>query len=325
MTLISIVVRTYNEEQHIGRLLSGIMQQTVQDIEVILVDSGSTDATLSIANRYPVKVVYLSPDEFSFGRSLNVGCQAARGKYLVFASAHVYPLYKDWLEQLIAPFTDPKVALAYGKQSGGDCTKFSEHQVFAKWFPNESNLYQKHTFCNNANAAIRRELWEQIPYDKELTGLEDLDWAKKAIAQGYHLAYVAEAEIVHLHNETPTRIYNRYRREAIALKRIFPEEKFTLWDFASLFIGNVASDSYHAVISKNILDNFRSILVFRFMQFLGAYRGFSQKNPVTGILKRTFYYPNGKSNRSNVGIKVVNKRQIDYSMLLNERSQDGDN
>jgi glycosyltransferase involved in cell wall biosynthesis len=301
------------------------MQQTVRDIEIILVDSGSTDATLSIANRYPVRVVYLSPDEFSFGRSLNVGCQAARGKYLVFASAHVYPLYNDWLEQLIAPFKDPKVALAYGRQLGGDCTKFSEHQVFAKWFPGEANLKQKHTFCNNANASIRQELWEQIPYDEELTGLEDLDWAKKAIAQGYHLAYVAGAEIVHLHNETPARIYNRYRREAIALKKIFPEEKFTLWDFSLLFMGNVASDSYHAIISQSVLDNFKSILVFRFMQFWGVYRGFSQKDPVTSILKRTFYYPNGRSDTPNAGFKVDNKRQIDYSMLLNERSKDGDN
>ena len=89
MPKLSIVIRCYNEEEHIGRLLSGIMQQTVKDVEVVIVDSGSTDATLSIASRYPVRVVHIAPQEFSFGRSLNRGCAAATGDILVFASAHV--------------------------------------------------------------------------------------------------------------------------------------------------------------------------------------------------------------------------------------------
>ncbi|NEQ09520.1 MAG: glycosyltransferase, partial [Moorea sp. SIO4E2] len=62
----SIIIRCYNEEQHIGRLLSGIMQQTIQDVEIIVVDSGSTDATPSIASRYPVKLLSIKPEEFSF-------------------------------------------------------------------------------------------------------------------------------------------------------------------------------------------------------------------------------------------------------------------
>ena len=59
----SIVIRCYNEEQHIGRLLAGIIEQTVKDVEVIPVDSGSTDATFSIACPYPVKVLSIKPEE----------------------------------------------------------------------------------------------------------------------------------------------------------------------------------------------------------------------------------------------------------------------
>src|SRR5205823_1365971 len=132
MPRISIIIRCYNEEEHIGRLLSGIIQQTQQDFEIIVVDSGSTDATLSIASRYPVKVVHIAPQDFSFGRSLNMGCEAAGGEILVFASAHVYPLYDDWLEKIARPFADPKVALSYGGQRGNEVTKYSEHQVFAR-------------------------------------------------------------------------------------------------------------------------------------------------------------------------------------------------
>ncbi|MGB7712111.1 MAG: glycosyltransferase [Microcoleus sp.] len=77
MVKCSVVIRCYNEEQHIGRLLSGIMEQSVRDVEIILVDSGSTDATVAIASRYPIKLLSIQPQEFSFGRALNLGCQAA--------------------------------------------------------------------------------------------------------------------------------------------------------------------------------------------------------------------------------------------------------
>ncbi|MFM6205689.1 glycosyltransferase family 2 protein, partial [Planktothrix sp.] len=97
MVKCSLVLRCYNEEQHIGRLLSGILQQTLQDYEIIVVDSGSTDATVAIACRYPIKLLSIQPQEFSFGRALNLGCQAATGDIIVTASAHVYPVYRDWL------------------------------------------------------------------------------------------------------------------------------------------------------------------------------------------------------------------------------------
>jgi rhamnosyltransferase len=291
MKTYSIVIRCYNEEQHIGRLLSGIMQQTIQDVEIIVVDSGSTDATLSIAARYPVKILSIRPEEFSFGRSLNLGCRAAGGEFIVIASAHVYPVYQDWLERLLIPLADPQVALVYGKQRGNETTQYAEQQVFARWFAEQSNPDQAHPFCNNANAAIRRVLWTQLPYDEELTGLEDLDWAKQAMALGYKIAYTAEAEIIHVHNEKPRQTYNRYRREAIAFKRIFPQEQFHWWDFIRLLSANVYSDYFHAWREQVLGRNLLTIPRFRLMQFWGTCRGFNQHGPVTSQLKQTFYYP----------------------------------
>jgi rhamnosyltransferase len=319
---ISIIIRCYNEEQHIGRLLVGIREQTIKDVEIILVDSGSTDATLSIASNFPVKVVYISPEDFSFGRSLNIGCQSAQGEFIVITSAHTYPVRSDWLEKLIDPFKDPRVALVYGKQSGGDCTNFSEHQIFAKWYMDESQLDQKHPFCNNANAAIRRALWEKNPYDEELTGLEDLDWAKKAISLGYCISYIADAEIVHLHKETYERIFNRYRREAIALKKIYPHERFTFLDFCRLFLGNLFSDYYNALCKGAIIENAHSIFNFRLMQLWGAYRGFSQDEPVSQNIKHTFYYPNGLVKTKEKDDVSGKRKLIDYGKLLQERSPD---
>jgi rhamnosyltransferase len=291
--LVSIIVRCFNEEEHIGRLLSGIYEQSIKNIEVILVDSGSTDSTLSIAKRFPVIIQSVSPENFSFGRALNLGCSKAKGEFLVFASAHVYPPRRSWLEYLISPFDDPKVALTYGKQRGNKTTKYSEHMIFARWFPDTQKPVQKTPFCNNANAAIRRALWEELPYNEDLTGLEDLDWARRAIRKGYYLAYAAEAEVIHVHDEKYPSVFNRYYRESIVLHQLFPEQKFHFWDFLSLWVLNTIHDYIHAVRDGKLLRNILQIPVFRFMQFLGTYRGYVRRNAVSDSLKRRFYYPAG--------------------------------
>ena len=293
----SIIIRAYNEEKHIGRLLDGISRQTEQDSEIILVDSGSTDQTVAIASGFPVKILHLPPEEFSFGRSLNLGIAKAQHESVVLASAHVYPVYPDWLERLLEPFAEAKIGLCYGKQrgnaGGNPASNFAEQQVFAHWFPDRSCPRQIHPFCNNANAAIRRSLWEGHPYDETLTGLEDLAWARWLVDQGLALAYVAEAEVIHVHSETPRGVYNRYRREAMAFKRLFPEQRFSAVDFARLVVRNIASDMWQAAHQKQLGKSLAEIVWFRWMQFWGTYQGYRHPGPVTQQLRRTFYYPRG--------------------------------
>jgi len=293
----SLVIRAYNEGQHLPRLLEGIRQQTVRDVEVILVDSGSTDHTVAIAESYGAQVVRISSAEFTFGRSLNYGVRAAKRGLVVIASAHVYPVYPDWLECLLRPFQDEQVALVYGKQRGAEASKFSENQIFRQWFSEMDRSQQDSPFCNNANAAIRRRLWEAHPYDETLTGLEDLAWAKWAQGAGYALAYAAHAEVVHIHNETPLAVYNRYRREAMAFKQIFPESHFNVYDFARLTITNILSDLVHAGRQRAFWSSFSSIFWFRFNQFWGTYQGYRQSGPVTQQLRQTFYYPNWSAGK----------------------------
>jgi glycosyltransferase involved in cell wall biosynthesis len=290
---VSIVVRCFNEERHIGRLLTGLLNQTLRPQQIILVDSGSTDATLAIAARFPVEIHSIEPDTFSFGRSLNVGCRAASGDLIAIVSAHVYPVYDMWLEELTAPFADPEVALAYGRQLGDERTKYSERQIMARWFPNHSEPRQTHPFCNNANAAIRRKVWQTLPYEEELTGLEDLDWAKRAIAAGHAIAYVATAPVIHAHDESWTQLVNRYRREAIAHRRIYHQERMSALEALRLAVGNIVSDYYHAIRDRALLANLGTIPAFRIAQFWGTYRGFGQRGDAPPLLRRRFYYPHG--------------------------------
>jgi rhamnosyltransferase len=287
----SIVIRAYNEEKHLGRLLDGIQQQTISKKQVILVDSGSTDRTVEIATEKGAELVHINPKDFSFGRSLNAGIRQAKSEFVVIASAHVYPVYPDWLEKLLDPFAHQQVALTYGKQRGSAQSHFSEKQIFHHWYPQDAERVQSHPFCNNANAAIRRSLWERQPYNENLPALEDLAWAKWAFDRGYRIIYVPEAEIVHVHQETSSGIFSRYKREGMAFKQIYPQENFHLTDLFRLFITNTFSDWQAARHARQFPRQMKKIMDFRWNQFWGTYQGYRQSGPLTWQLKRSFYYP----------------------------------
>jgi glycosyltransferase involved in cell wall biosynthesis len=306
----SIIIRAYNEEQHIGRLLAGIEAQTIKDVQVILVDSGSTDSTVRIARQFPVEVVTIKPDEFTFGRSLNFGIAQARADLVVMASAHVYPVYPDWLETILTPFKNLQVGLVYGKQRGCETTQFSEHQVFHHWFPDRSISRQATPFCNNANAAIRHNLWQEHNYDELLPALEDLAWGKWVQEKGYFVAYCAEAEVIHVHNESLEGIFNRYRREGMAFKQIYPQATFTRSDLYRLFFQNIFTDWREAKKQGRLGRDFLNIWRFRWRQFSGTYRGYQQSGPLTWQLKQSFYYPH--QSGLNVNEKQRSMDPISY-------------
>jgi rhamnosyltransferase len=288
---VSAVIRAYNEGEHLGRLLQGLERQTVQVDEIVVVDSGSSDDTVEIALEAGCRVVNIAKEEFTFGRSLNFGCEAAKGDLLLIVSAHVYPVYDTYVQHLVEPLVNGATSIAYGRQIGDHRTKFSEARIMQQWFPNESIRDQPHPFSNNANAIIRKDVWAELRYDERLTGLEDLDLAKRALAHGMRIDYVAEAPVVHVHEETWSTIRNRYRREAIAYKAIMEEEQFSAAEAAVLAGVNIVSDYWHAFRDGELPNNLAEIPKFRVAQFLGAAEGFRTDPGMGQRLRRHFYYP----------------------------------
>ncbi|BBX71536.1 glycosyltransferase family 2 protein [Mycolicibacterium psychrotolerans] len=307
---VSAVIRAFNEGQHIGRLLKGLELQTVKPHEVVLVDSGSTDDTVAIAEAAGCVIVRIAKNEFSFGRALNRGCEAASGDILLFASAHVYPVYDTYVEHLTNAFRRPGVAIAYGRQVGDERTKFSESRVMLKWFPTDNIWDQSHPFSNNANAAVLKTLWETSPYDESLTGLEDLDFAQKALSRGHKIAYVADAPVVHVHEESWGVTRNRYRREAIAYARIVDDSKMSLSRALGLAVSNIAGDYLDAAKAKRLRGNLLGIPAFRSAQFIGAWEGFRQPANVSARLLERFYYP---AEAQKVPAPIAPGRKIVYS------------
>ena len=94
------------------------------------------------------------------------------------------------------------MALVYGQQRGDDRTKYAEQQIFEKLYPAGPARVSDNYFCNNANAAVRRGLWQELPYDETLTGLEDLAWAKAVGQRGLCVVYQGGAAVVHVHDKS---------------------------------------------------------------------------------------------------------------------------
>ena len=291
--LISIVLRTYNESKHLDELLKSVHSQDIPgaNVETVVIDSGSTDSTLEIAEKYNCRILHITPEEFTFGRSLNIGCNAANGEYLVFISGHCIPVGSRWLRNLVAPLADGLASYAYGKQIGNQDSKFSECQLFKKYYPDESRVPQKGFFCNNANAALLKKAWESNRFDEELSGLEDMELSRRLQHNGMSIAYVADAPVYHIHEESWKNIRNRYEREAYALRHIMPEVHIGFLDFVRYFTSAVYFDVKEAVRAKCFNREFYGIVMFRLMQFWGSYKGNHEHRKLSKKMKERYFYP----------------------------------
>ncbi len=309
--LVSVVVRALNEEKWLGRALEACKRQSLTDgcdIELVLVDSGSTDGTLSIAREHGCRIVHIKKEDFTFGRSLNVGCEAARGDILAFISAHCIPATNGWLKELIKPIEDGLCDYAYGRQVGHETSRFSERQVFAHYFGNSSRLPQPGFFCNNANSAISADTWRKFRFDETVTGLEDMVLAKTITNARGHIGYVAEAAVVHIHEETLQQTRRRYYREALTMRSIMPEVHFNLWDLVSCFTAGVTHDIGMAMREKVLIKEAGGIVGFRLNQYWGTYRGHNEHRVLSQAQKVAYYYPQSPKRGARVDSALADGR-----------------
>jgi len=290
---ISIIIRTLNEADNIDALLCNIKTQDVNGLsyEVVLVDSGSTDATVSIAKRHGCHIHHISREEFSFGRSLNIGCEGSNGDILVFISGHCLPTDEYWLYNLCKPIIIDNAQYSYGRQLGNSKSYYSECQIFSKYFPNQRIHQNVEFYCNNANSAVSRIVWEKYRFNESLTGLEDMDLAKKLVRDGGKVTYVSESTVFHLHNETMHQVKHRFEREAIALKVIMPQVHIRFNDMLRYIISSIIMDCSCAFTEGLLIKKFIQIIQYRMNQYIGSYKGNNDNRELSHLDKEKYFYP----------------------------------
>lgn len=228
---VTVVVRARDEAPSIGRLLDLLAAQELagRELEVVVVDSGSTDGTPDIAGARGARVIAIPSASFSFGGALNTGCEAARGELIVSLSAHAFPPDTGWLERVAGAFEDPRVACACGDRfaAGGGPLRGRVVQDLAllERFPRWG--------YSNAAGAFRAELWRRHPFRPELPGTEDKAWAHHWIERGYTCVVGADLVVDHDHShDPPAAQYTRSRREWIGFGMFLELDPYSLSDLA---------------------------------------------------------------------------------------------
>ena len=195
--LISIIIRTKNEEKWISSCLRSVFNQNYKNFEVVLVDNCSTDQTIKSAEKFPIKLV--SIEKFLPGKAINDGIRASNGEYLVCLSGHCIPKENTWLEKLVEKLENPKIAGVYGRQEPLSYSNNLDKRDLLTVFGLDPKLQIKDSFFHNANSAFTRKLWEEFPFDEEVTNIEDRVWGIKVIQAGYNIFYEPEASVYHWH------------------------------------------------------------------------------------------------------------------------------
>ena len=109
----SVVVRAKDEARDIERTFKALRRQTVP-VEIVVVDSGSTDGTVEIAKRWCDRLIEIPAESFTYGYSANLGAEAASAPFCFSLSAHCAPLGDDWVERSLRHYAREDVAATNG-------------------------------------------------------------------------------------------------------------------------------------------------------------------------------------------------------------------
>ena len=232
--MISVVVPVKNGGEDLARCLAGIAAQRVdEEVEVVVVDSGSTDGSVDVARAAGAVVEEIDPAEFGHGRTRNLGVRLARGELVVFTSQDAVATDETWLAHLSAAArSGPEVAGAYGRQLPHADARPPE-QFFLDFLygpeprvqhvREDEELTFEATLFSNVNAAVPRWALERFPFRDDLTMSEDQEWSRRALRAGFSLVYEPKAAVRHSHAYTIRSAFRRFFDSGVSAEHAYVE------------------------------------------------------------------------------------------------------
>lgn len=206
--LVSYVIRTYNEAFWLETLLRIIYEiQSYQTVEVILIDSGSTDETVAIAKDFPIRLFQIPKSEFNYSKTLNLGIEKAKGEYICILSGHSLPTYPQFLEHSVALLEqNPDLAAVTGYYTNPPDPRQALKTIRTTPTP-KLKWESRCPWMTNTSALIRKALWKKYPFDQTLVdGCEDYDWALEMLALGYDVLKTSRFSVYHSHEHVPDHV-----------------------------------------------------------------------------------------------------------------------
>ncbi len=232
--MISVVIPVKDGGDDLVRCLDGIAAQQVdEEVEVVVVDSGSTDGSPDVARAAGAVVHEIPADEFGHGRTRNLAIELARGELLVFTSQDAVAADFAWLATLAeAARSIPDAAGAYGRQLPHPDARPPERFFLDFLYGPEPRVQRlgenepltfEATLFSNVNAAIPRRVLERFPFRDDLTMSEDQEWSRRVLREGYALVYEPRAAVNHSHAYTVRTAFRRFFDSGVSAEHSYVE------------------------------------------------------------------------------------------------------
>lgn len=273
--MLDVVVRAYNDIGLIEQTLQGIRDQKVP-CRILVMDNESSDGTTAVAKRLADEVINVPAGTYVPGKVLNQAMRATTSEFVVFLNSDCPPLNPDWLETLVAGFNEESVGAVFSRQlPREDCwplfakdteDTFGDGARQAKW---------KHCF-SMASSAIRRSVWDAMPFNEAIQYSEDVEWTWRLRQQGGLIRYCAKSQVYHSHNYTLAQWKRRQYGEGKADAQIF---EWSDWErnwlrYSGMPLARqVLADWKFAFKTRSVHAFFHSPFL-RLAQMLGRRKGF---------------------------------------------------
>ena len=235
--VVSVVIPTFHAGKMIRELLASLKGQVgIKEVEIIVVDSGSTDDTIENCRLFGIEPIQIAQEEFSHSYARNLGAQKARGNYLLFMTQDALPTDRAWLYRMVSVLeTKNVVALSPMEipNGKGDLRYEADSRYFAKYlgleqgdriasYHPDADCYEqrKNAQLFDVSCLIRKDIFDQYGYAGDYA--EDLRMGDTLLKDGYQIALLASVRVKHSHNRPAAYVLSRSFIDRKALCEIFP-------------------------------------------------------------------------------------------------------
>jgi len=229
MPKVSVVIPTYNHARYLPHALNSVINQSYPNLEVLVIDDGSTDGTAELVNPYRSKINYVYKTNGGTPSALNLGLSLAMGKYVCWLSADDILMADKVAKQVGLMEGDPGLGFSYTSFMVIDANGTKQYDVNSAYYPDKQEMVTKlmeGCFINGSSVMMRRSALKVVgDFDVGLPQAHDYDlWYR--FLRFYSCGFLAEPLLAYRwHGEN----MSRTPIEACSLivqeraKRLFPE------------------------------------------------------------------------------------------------------
>jgi rhamnosyltransferase len=275
---ISVVVRTRDDEPFLRDTLESVRRETAAAWLLVMANNSENRPLSSDCLSLVDQVVSIPDGQYRPGEVLNRAMELTPGEVVVFLNADCVPRKQGWLEALVEPLLTGKVGATFGCQvPRANCYPPLARDTLETF--GDGSLQGRWRQCfSMAISAVRRDVWQALPFDAGLRYSEDIAWSAALVAAGFRIEYRAAAVVEHSHNYSLRQFYQRQKGEGEAEASIFAWTRWrSSWIRYTLLplLRQIWRDTAYCLARRHYPWLVGS-LVYRLVGALGRRRGFLQ-------------------------------------------------